>query len=253
MDIQLLPIVDIPDGTHYFIAIQGPEWAVLQQDVFIEYIVHALNVKHGKDRHDAGDGRFFETDQFFAVNGRPSRFGAHKIQVLVADMRYFEGPFKRGAIHSVQVYVSDEGIHCECRHTAGEENVRPRLKLLRDEIKGLIEFLSLQPDALPRLANLSGSQIDIIKAHFREIKKWSEIYSWRSIPQGDLDAIQRLIESTNGAEREEGERRARVIMKEKLGRDALHEVYINQYADFLRHYGFLGDAYAGPRAACTIT
>jgi hypothetical protein len=266
-------------------------WEVIQQKTFKEYIAAQVNRRLGRRAlivEVINDGIFW-----------PFR-KTYNLLLETADTRTREGPFQHGKRYFVRV-VQKTGEVTNPNTGAvfvefppgypGGDAVPAAFQVIEEEFNILILILQSQPDALPRLSRLSVADEDNLKTHMKEIKRWSEVYSWRqtgddpfinallasedplereqghrlladkaSIEELEIDEINTLIMSENPDKREQGRQRAqRVLESEKeikaLERRklALQLLYQNQYREFLQNYGFLGDVYAGPRGACSIT
>lgn len=241
------------NGTFLYFPIAGPEWDVLKQPVFLKYIVFSLRLRY-KDVESVWGAQIFDpiVPQFrFIEDGRDYMLGKLVLTILGEDRRGPEGPFVQGKVWNAGVFSSPDGLRAAIDFPGGE-NVRPRFEAMREEILRLIELLSAQPAALPRLANLSDADVDVINQNFREINRWALVYSGREIDERERDKIKLLLQSKNTTTQRRGKRLADEFLKEKKAKDALQIVYLNQYADFLRRYGFLGDEHRGPRGACTV-
>ena len=247
-----MEIQQLADGNLFF-PITGPEWDVLKQPVFLKYIEFSFRLRY-KDVENVWGARMRDAvvPQFrYIANGGEFMSGKFIGAILARDERGLEGPFLRGRVVNAGVFLRADGLRVPTDFEGGEE-IRPRFEALREEIIRLVNLLSRQPEALPRLANLSDADVEVIKRHFREIHRWALVYSGREIDSREMDAISNLLDSEDLAKVSQGKRLAEDFLRQKKAKDALQILYLNQYSAFLRQYGFLGDEYRGPRGACSI-
>ena len=265
-------------------------WEVIQQRIFKEYIAAQVNRRL---RRRALIVETINDDIFWPYRK------TYNLLLETADTRTREGPFLHGKRYLVRVVQKTGEMNNPSTAAVfvefppgypGGETIPAAFQVIEEEFNILILILQSQPDALPRLSNLSAADEENLKTHMKEIKRWSEVYSWRttgddpfinaliasedplereqgqrlladkaSIEALEIDEINALIVSENPDEREEGRRRAERVLEAERELKALERrklalqiLYQNQYREFLQNYGFLGDVYAGPRGACAI-
>ena len=119
---------------------------------------------------------------------------------------------------------------------------------LKIELTKLLQLLKkVPPPRLESLRRLSLANILWLTYHFKDLSRLSSLYSWKELSVKDAEEIDRLINSENDAERDEGRRRVLEIK----AKEALQIVYQNQYGSYIPRDV---DMYAGPRAVsqCSI-